>query len=254
MKPSPIAKVAVTILFIGVNASILFAGFGQTLWITFHKRRLIWAFLDGSKAKTYSDGEGAFRRVKDGWRDHDIFGGKLSVDKLAGSLTMVQGFQGTTCDIKAVKGIVDRINDNKSREAHAAEGALDRLTKATVGVVKRLHPKDLELLVDLIFSRSGWRRISPMGKTEKGTDMDLILPTTGDRAFVQVKSKTNQHEFDGYEALIKEPDSGYARMFYVYHTGQVRKRNEKVSLIDAKQLALMVREAGLTQWVIDKAS
>jgi hypothetical protein len=42
------------------------------------------------------------------------------------------------------------------------------------------------MLVDLVFANSGWRRIGRVGKTQKTVDIELMLPTTGERAFVQV--------------------------------------------------------------------
>jgi hypothetical protein len=53
--------------------------------------------------------------------------------------------------------------------------------------MKLLGPRDFETLVDLVFSTSGWRRQGVVGKTQKTLDLDLILPSTGERAFVQVK-------------------------------------------------------------------
>lgn len=225
---------------------------GRILWITFHARRLFWAFLNDAKAT--ADGEGAFRPVKDRWRDRDLSNDELSVDKLPGFVTMLRGFQGTSCNAKRATDIVERINGRRSGEVSEAKETLDRLTEAMIGVVKRLDPCDLELLVDLIFSTSGWRRITRTGNTEKTVDLDLVLPTTGERAFVQVKSKTSQQEFAEYEAVFGKPDGGYSRMFYVYHTGTIQTENDKVSLVDAEKLARMVVEAGLTQWVINKAT
>lgn len=227
---------------------------GQTLWMTFYKRRLFWAFVDGSKAERHADGEGSFRRVKDRWRDYDASNQDLAIEKLPGFLTMLQAFQGTSCEVRKSQYVIDRINGRRSEVVAGAVGALDGLIKATTRAIKHLDPFDLELLVDLIFSSSGWRRVSRVGKTEKTTDIVLILPTTGDKALVQVKSKTTQQEFEDYQVKFGELQSRYSRMFYVYHTGTVRNRNKNVFLIGADKLARMVVEAGLTQWVIDKVS
>jgi hypothetical protein len=54
-------------------------------------------------------------------------------------------------------------------------------------MMRLLEPRDFETLVDLMFSTSGWRR-GIIGNTQKTLDLDLLLPSTGERAFVQVKS------------------------------------------------------------------
>lgn len=42
--------------------------------------------------------------------------------------------------------------------------------------MKTLTDRDFETLVDLIFSTSGWRRQSPVGKAQELLDIDLVLP------------------------------------------------------------------------------
>ena len=86
---------------------------------------------------------------------------------------------------------------------------MNQMRAAVVGMIKLLVPHDFETLVDLIFSTSGWRRLGPVGKTQKTLDLDLVLPSTGDRAFVQVKSHTARKEFDEYaEKLDDLRDTG----------------------------------------------
>lgn len=116
-----------------------------------------------------------------------------------------------------------------------------------------LGPQDFELLVDLVFSTSGWRRLGVVGKTEKTLDIDLMLPSTGERAFVQVKSMTSQAELDDY--IHRLEDFGpYDRMFYVYHSGNVESASTRVTVIGPEKLAELVIDAGLTQWLINKVS
>jgi len=48
-------------------------------------------------------------------------------------------------------------------------------------------------------------------------DIELSLPTTGEKAFVQTKSKAGKHDLTTY--LERSKDSGaYGRMFFVWHT------------------------------------
>ena len=105
-------------------------------------------------------------------------------------------------------------------EVAAARSARSALLRSTTDLMRLLTWRDFELLIELVFSQSGWRRISASGGTQKTIDIELVLPTTGEAAFVQVKSKTNQVQLDDYIERFAERDD--ARMFYVYHTSQNR--------------------------------
>lgn len=65
-----------------------------------------------------------------------------------------------------------------------------------------LHWADFETLADLIFARSGWQRSTPVG--ERLADIDILMeqPTTGETAFVQVKSRADQGVLDDYLTRI----------------------------------------------------
>jgi len=112
--------------------------------------------------------------------------------------------------------------------------------------------KDFELLVDLVFTHSGWRRISSAGKTQKTIDMEVLLPSTGERAFIQVKSATNQRQFDQYRSSFDELN--YDKMFYIFHTGSAQCQDKRIVLIDGAKLARMVLNAGLLYWLTEKAA
>ncbi len=75
------------------------------------------------------------------------------------------------------------------------------------------------------------------------------------RAFVQVKSHTTQHELNDYVARLDELD-GYDRMFFVFHTSaaHISISDERVTLIGPSRLAEMVLDAGLVNWLIRKVS
>jgi hypothetical protein len=107
--------------------------------------------------------------------------------------------------------------------------------------------------VDLVFSTSGWRRQGPVGKTQKTLDLDLTLPSTGERAFVQVKSKTTSAELAEY--ITKFNDLGlYGRMFYVFHSGVANTDDDRVIVVGPDKLAELVLDAGLANWLIRKVS
>ena len=84
-------------------------------------------------------------------------------------------------------------------------------------LIQSLSWKDFELLVDLIFTSSGWQRISVVGKTEKYIDIELISPVNNKRAFVQVKSQSTFNEFEIYKSKFNNMKQ-YDEMYYVVHT------------------------------------
>ena len=82
-----------------------------------------------------------------------------------------------------------------------------------------------------------------------------MLPTTGELAFVQIKCRTTQDEFDGYVQEFEKRDA-YVRMFFVYHTGPTIRcdTGRTIHVIDGRKIAEMTVDAGLADWVIQKAS
>jgi hypothetical protein len=102
-------------------------------------------------------------------------------------------------------------------------------------------------------STSGWRRLGIVGRTQKTLDIDLILPSTNERAFVQIKSKTTSAELAEYVGRLEE-HGPYDRMFYVFHSGNAETDDERVSVIGPEKLADLVVDAGLVNWLIRKVS
>jgi hypothetical protein len=225
---------------------------GSTLWITFIGERLCWGFTDGSTPDRTSPMGGVIRPILGGWRDRDRVGERLVKDGLSGALTKVVGYRGTVCETKVPGYVVRRINGDKSLEIERAIAARAELQESILPLVRQLGPKDFELLVELIFSTSGWRRLSPVGGTQKLKDFSIQLPSTGERAFVQVKSKTTGAELATYAAELDERD--FDRMFFVYHSGtaDLSINDDRVVVIGPEKLAKMVLDAGLDGWIIDK--
>ena len=146
-----------------------------------------------------------------------------------------------------------RINGRKLCEVEHAVAALDKLKASELELMKLLGPRDFELLVDLVFSTSGWRRLGVIGKTQKTLDIDLLLPSTGKRAFVQVKSHTKAHDLAEYVGKLDELGP-YDRMFFVYHSGEAEIDDERVTVIGPGKLAELIIDAGLVNWLLRKVS
>jgi len=226
---------------------------GSVLWITFIHEKLQWGFLKPKPAERHASGHGVFREVEGGWKSTDINGEVLTKDRLSGSLTKLAAYRGTSCNVDVGDYVVRRINGHKTPEVERAIAAFKEMTGAVLGMMKLLGPKDFETLIDLVFSTSGWRRLGQVGKAQKILDLDMMLPSTGERAFVQVKTRTNQAEFDEYVSQFAALDS-YDRMFFVYHTGDARSDNERVTVIGPEKFAEMVVDAGLGTWLVQKVS
>jgi hypothetical protein len=148
---------------------------------------------------------------------------------------------------------VRRINGEKVPQVEFAITAVAEMQASALAMIKLLGPKDFEILVDLVFSTSGWRRQGTVGKAQKTIDFTLMLPSTGEQAFVQVKSKTNSAQLAEYIGKLEELGP-YDRMFYVYHSGEAKGQDERVTIIGPEKLAEMVVEAGLVNWLIRKVS
>lgn len=112
------------------------------------------------------------------------------------------------------------------------------------------------MLIDLIFAKSGWQRISVLGKTEKDIDLDVFSPVTQKRTFVQVKSSTSTqqiHEY--YNSFILYTQ--YDEMYFVFHsTGvpieDIGINDARLHLWDASRVAELVIHAGLIDRLITK--
>jgi hypothetical protein len=149
--------------------------------------------------------------------------------------------------------VLRRINGQKIPEVERAIVALDEMKASVLGMIRLLEPKDFEMLVDLVFSTSGWRRQGIVGKTQKTLDLDLLLPSTGERAFVQIKSSTTSSELAEYVSRLEELGF-FDRMFFVYHSVEVETEDERVIVVGPEKLAEMTLDAGLATWLIRKVS
>jgi hypothetical protein len=228
---------------------------GSTLWITFVEQWLYWAFLDPSAPVPHEDGDGTYRAVAGQWQRTDLQGRDLTVQRLAGSLTKSAAYRGTSFQLKpdTAAYVIGRINGEIAPVIGRAFAAVAEIRASALALVKLLQPRDFELLVDLIFTSSGWRRITELGRTQKTLDLAVALPSTGEQAWIQVKSQTSNAELATYtEKLDALP---YGRLFYVYHSGTVAPiADRRVVIIGPEQVAELVVDAGLVGWLIDKVS
>jgi hypothetical protein len=225
---------------------------GTDVWITFNGRKLWWCQLSGMPVE--ADGRKKFRRTANGWHDTDVQGHVLYTADIPGCISQVQGFRAAVCSVKALERLRNLINGETSTFFNNLRSARDAMVQSAVAGISDLHPKDFEILVDLVFRQSGWRRSGVLGENMDLTDLELEEPITGDRYMVQVKSSADLAEFN--ECKRRFPAQGYRKMFFVVHTPSKSLRDarapEEIELILPERLAQMVVDAGLVAWLMKK--
>lgn len=223
------------------------------VFITFHAGRMHWCRPRGP-VELLAD-RTKRRRTVDGWHHQTVGGNELFYERLSGRLLKVQGFRGTICGVDAEDYLLRKLGDEVTPQVQAALHAETQMIAAISGLMGLLTWQDFELLVDLVFSSSGWKRTGATGGVQNTVDIELLLPSTQERAFVQVKSRATPAQLNDYLGRMAEMD-GVHRMFFVWHTGDVgaAPAQDQVTLVGPAQLARMVLDAGLATWLRQKVS
>ncbi|GEP06688.1 restriction endonuclease [Methylobacterium oxalidis] len=225
------------------------------LWITFFEGRLWWALAEAAIERVAA-GEGGvvLRRTRDGWHDTSLTGVSLTATSLSSRLTQVQAYQRTICKVTAADYLVRKINGIEEPAVLRARVVRAEMIAAAEALIAGLHWADFEVLADLLLARSGWQRASDLGKTQADIDLIIEQPATGERGFVQVKSRATQSVLDASVAAYRESGS-YARMFFVCHSpiGTLSAVEPDVHLLIGSDLARRSVDAGLLDWLIERA-
>ncbi|MDR3499902.1 MAG: restriction endonuclease [Parvibaculum sp.] len=228
------------------------------LWITFARQQLWWAFAEpdviwhGGDATEY----GARARKTIGpWRNTDLSGNVLTVDSLSTRLTQVAAYRMTICSIHDEDYLLRRIQGIEEPLVARANAVRNEMTETAMEMIARLHWVDFETMVDIIFGRSGWQRVSRVGGSQK--DVDLVLENTslGELAFVQVKSRANQTVVDDYWERFEE-SGAYKRVFFICHSpdGSLEAGDrEYLHIWTRTRLADIVVKSGLYDWLCEKS-
>jgi len=228
------------------------------LWITFAEGHLWWAF--SAPTVTWIDGEDAglgsrTRPVLDRWRNCDITGRPLRTVELSSKLTQVAAYRRTLCKVHSGDYLIRRINAHEEPLLTQARQAQAAMTTIAQKMIANLHWADFETLVDLIFSRSGWQRVSRVGGSQKDFDLVLEEPATGQSAFVQVKSRAGRDVLADYVERYDASDV-YDRMFFVSHSIlneiPVSDRDD-VHVWTGERLAEKVVRVGLFDWLVERS-
>ena len=223
------------------------------LWITFFKNEMWWCFSRPEIDRT----ENNTKRRRASWSNEDIQGNRLDFSHLSGNLLKTQEYRGTISEIKDTKDyLIRKINAEDTKQVSDAKQTFKSLKGSIKNLLQLLHPKDFEILIDLIFQRGGWRRTSTIGGTQKSIDLALELPITHEKAVVQIKSSAGRDEWDQF-ITNTESWSEYSKFFFVVHTPKNLEnitKKDKYIYLDGDCIADSVMDLGLTNWIINKAT
>jgi hypothetical protein len=186
------------------------------------------------------------------WSNKSLKGTLLAFADLPGTVTRVAGFRGTVCEPKDWPTVLRIIQDQKDPDATKAAEARKHYKKAVLRTVRRLPPKDFELLIDLILARTGWARISTLGGNREGIDIEAENLTSDEIAFVQVKCSATQEVLNDSVERFKERSDFYKRMIFAVHSSGVLTPPvdlPSVQLWTGDRVAELVVRLGLGEWV-----
>lgn len=246
------------------EARAFYDGDSDALWITFARGRMWWAQAEPEVHWFGGDGssEGTrYRVVTGGWHDTDVAGSTLGSDRLSTKLTQLGSYQRTICGLSAAqqKLCLRYINVEIDAEHQAVVEARAALRSSLSTLIRRLTWADFELLVDLAMSRSGWMRISELGKTGKDVDLIVEQPLTGERMTVQVKSAADQQVVDDYARRLGAYGSTNRSMLVCHSPkGQLKAplaqgAARPLDLMIGEQVTDLAISAGLVDWVVQRA-
>lgn len=230
----------------------------ECLWITFVDGHLWWAFAEPHVkwlGENNKESGVRMRKTIGPWCNTDINEQPLRIDHFSTRLTQVAAYRQTICRVKQEEYLLRRINGLEEPVVRRARDARTALTVIAAEMIAGLHWADFETLVDLIFARSGWQRISGLGGALVDVDLILEQPVTGETAFVQVKSKAAQPVLDDYINRFQRSGT-HDRMFFVCHSPQGKlsaKSTGQIHIWEGDTLASTSVKAGLFDWLIERS-
>ncbi len=238
------------------NALLTLLRAPEYLWVTIQAGFLWWCTASneiGVDPDGSNETHGHFWLTCDRpWSNKSLNGNLLAVGDLPGAVTQIASYRATVCEPSAATAIRRIILGEKNPAVLATELAKEAFAEAVGVLVKDLHHKDFEILVDLILQRTGWARIANLGGVTEGIDVEAENAATGEIAFVQVKSRTSQSTLNEYIAKFQERRERYARMIFAAHTVEGSSLSTSagdVHVWDGKRVADLVVTLGLSDWL-----
>jgi len=176
----------------------------------------------------------------------------LVTTELPGIVTTTAGYQATVCEPKGWKEILRILRNEVDEDARVAALARQTYEDAVARLVVRLGDKDFEILIDLILSRTVWARLGKVGGPTEGIDVEVENISSGEIAFVQVKSTATQAVLDEYISRFNNRRDRYNRMIFAVHSPKgvlTQPASQLVSIWAGKDIARRVVKLGLGDWV-----
>jgi hypothetical protein len=228
----------------------------QHLWVTFEDGCMWWCTVrDGINVN--HDGAmdecGHFwLTCETPWKNYSLDNRRyLAIADLPGITTTAAAYRATVCEPKAWQDILRIIKNKEDPDVEAAAKARASYEKTIASLVSRLRPKDFEMLIDLILSNSGWKRLAKLGGTTEGIDIEVENPALDEIAFVQVKSTADQDVLDDYISRFRQRDGRYSRMIFAVHSPRHLKLSDdpRIQVWAGEKIANLVVRLGLGDWV-----
>ncbi len=232
------------------------------VFITFHKGMMYWCNLADSPVE--KDDTSKFRKTKNGWSCKPLNGSSKSLNSndISGRISKTQAFQGTLCRYKDTQQdneveIINRIiNGSQNPNVEEIKKFKYEICKLTIELLQHLHWKDCEILSDLIFIQSGWRRVSMQGGSMEFTDMEYFDPINNEKYAVQIKSGASKKDFEKYERDFS--NRGFRKLFFVVFNPEnsldkVKNERRDIEILSGDKLAALIFDLGLLEWVLNKS-
>ncbi len=222
----------------------------QFTWLTIAHDKLWWCTAKtGIEVTTASETQGHFfARCDRVWSDQSLTGVLLELKTMPKSVSVMSRYQGTLCRPKHDKSIWRAIKGEEDPAVFQFRRARDDYQAALRAMVERLHPRELEDLVDLLFARGGWSRLARVGGTEKDWDLQTEHPELDERAAIQVKVEAGQSELVDYEQRYID-DGRFTRLFFVVARPRSKLHPEQARVWTSNELAELVERRGLGEWL-----
>lgn len=225
----------------------------EDIFITFSDGKLYWCQLENTQIQ--KDDISKYRTTKVKWSSTDIKGKTLFINQISGRISKTQGFRATLCKVEEKESLRRIINAEIPQIVEQIQLKKNSLCESLLIALKDLHWKDLEILADLVFRQSGWRRISLSGEQMKYIDMELIDPITKEKFQVQVKASATKQNFEEYAE--KFSSQSFSKLFFVTFnpdSSLIKYKNEydNVQLLKGLELTELIIDLGLTNWVLDQ--
>lgn len=225
------------------------------LWITTDNGLLWWTLVEDGihftgTGSTKEQGN-FYLSCRQPWSELSLKGVSLELEALPGPVGVVAGFRATCCIPKHTEAILRAIRGEEPPEVKRYTEARRDFVSAIDEMVKNLHWRDFEALVDLIFARGGYVRVSRRGGTMESVDLELNHPESGEVIAVQVKAAfvpEQVREFSKKQLSRGRPPD---KLFFVT-LADSEPIADGVFGWNCRRIAELVVDRGLGTWVVSR--